>query len=176
MRIADQIRSVALDEKKHCGAADREFYTDFYCRLLDEAINSPNLVEYTLSHIERNQKLLDNKEVTTYIYLVPESETDRVSSRTETKWVPETRISTKHSPLLNLADELRVDQNRRERLEGVNFSGGKTIAYEIFGMVAFLLATALRILKTSLELYGGLKSSKKTLVGEQSLGPERLQS
>jgi hypothetical protein len=162
-RIGERIKQISVEEQMHCDGKDKTFYTDYYCSLLGETISALNIVEYTLLHLAGNQRLLGNKKETTYTYIVAESYYNSSSGRTETRYVPETRKDIQRSPLLNLADELRAYRDRRERFERVNYSGGRTVSYDLLGIVAFLLATALRILKTSLELYGGLKSSKDIL-------------
>ena len=63
-------------------------------------------------------------------------------------------IDVKHAPFLEQIDKLTAYREKRERFEKTKFSDEHGVSYEIFGLVAFLFATALSILKTTLELYG----------------------
>jgi hypothetical protein len=159
-QIANELRKSASDEKTNCGGRDKEFYTPFYCTFLDEALTAPNLVEFALNGIVGNKQLLSNEEVTTYTFTSTETEYDSSTRMYVQRPVENKLVTVKHSPLLNIADDLKTYHDRRVRFEATKFSATKTVAYDIAGMMAFLLAASLRILKTSLELFGGLKSSK----------------
>jgi hypothetical protein len=161
LEIATRIKATAMDEKKHCGGSDVKFYTPFYCSFLDNTLSAPDLVSYTLSTIVNNKQLLDNKETTISFTTVWESRMNYSTNKYEMQPVQKTIYDTKHSPLLNIADDLQSYHARRLRFQETKFSNKGTVSYDILAIVAFLIATALRILKTSLELYGGLESTKK---------------
>jgi hypothetical protein len=100
---------------------------------------------------------LNNKLVTETIRYDTEWVYNSSTGRTESKTTPTRVVQIVRSPLLNLADDLETQRDKRNRYEKVNFDIRERPGYEILGMVAFLLATALRIVKTSIELFGNLK-------------------